>query len=796
MRSSACPKPPRNRRTANSPPQTFFEEVVPNTTTTAAGVTKLNTPDVVVAARTTEGRDGQTGSTLTRRTPAQPGDLKIPGKSSTDYKHIFPHIYHNKKLCYQPYEVTNNRKPVKDRYKKHGTKNCQQPLANSGKTKHVCKQLEIDYQRSMGAQLCPRVYTRINAIPTTKPSCKGASIPTERTTCPVRGGTGNVEETGYNSSSKGTSLQGLPVPTVLRTQKRRRHKTSDQPEHICGSTPLQNGGDPLVERRTQRVRLDDEGRSEGCLLHDSNKPHPPTPPKIQVGGSDLPIQMSPVRAIVGSLGLYQDHQANSSNTQRPRPENDNLYRRYPSDGRVQETAKAHTAGLIYLLQNLTFIINEPKSINTPTQVIDFLGFTVNSKSMELKLPGEKVKKIRHEAQKLQETRAPTALQLSRFLGKLNHASQAINPAPLFYRNLQCCHHSALWKGNQDYSQPVEFTTKAREELVWWQQHLLKWNGKCLLRHKPNLVIETDASTIGWGATCQGVQTGGRWSKTEARLHINCLELLAASLAIKCFAKQTQNIVIHLKMDNTTALTYINKFGGTVSPELNKLTKELLTWCLERNIILQATHLAGILNVTADTESRVMRDRSDWMLHPHIQIHQQSNRTTSSGLVCVKTHTPTPRLCELETRSECNSNGCLLTRLDKAPSLCKSTMEPDREGPIYDGATESTISADSSSVEITSMVHNTLSNVSTDPTPTSPNPEPDPSDTQCQSTRNNAASGRLGYLRDRFRTQNLSEETSELLLASWRQKSSNTYDPYSRSGSADVTNGTQIPFQEI
>lgn len=37
------------------------------------------------------------------------------------------------------------------------------------------------------------------------------------------------------------------------------------------------------------------------------------------------------------------------------------------------------------------------------------------------------------ARKFQKTDPCTALDLSRFLGKLNHATQPINPAPLFYR---------------------------------------------------------------------------------------------------------------------------------------------------------------------------------------------------------------------------------------------------------------------------------------------------------------------------------------------------------------------------
>ena len=149
------------------------------------------------------------------------------------------------------------------------------------------------------------------------------------------------------------------------------------------------------------------------------------------------------------------------------------------------------------------------------------------------------------------------------------------------------------------------------------QHLTKWNGRCLIQRDPELIITMDASNIGWGAECLGQRTGGPWSEREARLHINCLELLAAMLAIKCFAKNRQGTLIQLRMDSATALTYINKMGGTVSPELNQITKSLWTWCLARNIILRASHLAGILNTLADEESRIMIDRSDWKLCPDI-----------------------------------------------------------------------------------------------------------------------------------------------------------------------------------
>ena len=170
---------------------------------------------------------------------------------------------------------------------------------------------------------------------------------------------------------------------------------------------------------------------------------------------------------------------------------------------------------------------------------------------------------------------------------------------------------------QDYRTTFFLSVEAREELQWWTTHFMNWNGRSLIAKKPNLHLETDASRAGWGTVCQGVRTGGPWSKEEQKLHINCLELLAAFLAFKCFFRDSRGIHVLLKLDNTSAIAYINKMGGTVSPTLNKLNKEFWLWCMERDISVQAQHLAGKLNETADEESRVMKDRSDWMLCPEV-----------------------------------------------------------------------------------------------------------------------------------------------------------------------------------
>ena len=39
------------------------------------------------------------------------------------------------------------------------------------------------------------------------------------------------------------------------------------------------------------------------------------------------------------------------------------------------------------------------------------------------------------------------------------------------------------------------------------------------------------------------------------MHINCLKALAAFLVIKCFTRDCRSVIILLRMDNTSAITY-------------------------------------------------------------------------------------------------------------------------------------------------------------------------------------------------------------------------------------------------
>ena len=100
----------------------------------------------------------------------------------------------------------------------------------------------------------------------------------------------------------------------------------------------------------------------------------------------------------------------------------------------------------------------------------------------------------------------------------------------------------------------------------------------------------------------------------------------------------------LKLDNSSAVAYINNHSGTISKKLVSLTWDLWMRCQERNIHIRDQYLPDIQNCTANRESRLMRDRSDWKAEfPDLSPNRQMLQTTGSGSICIPTNQTMPTL---------------------------------------------------------------------------------------------------------------------------------------------------------
>ena len=225
-------------------------------------------------------------------------------------------------------------------------------------------------------------------------------------------------------------------------------------------------------------------------------------------------------------------------------------------------AQQHRDLVIRLLESLGFIVNLEKSVLNPSQIMEYLGMVVNSINMSLSLPDLKVSYITTLCQVLFKPKV-SLREIFSLLGNLSWAIPSIPFAQMHYRDIQNCHIRQLHWANKNFQKEIVLSEDARKDLSWWILNLKSVNGKCFFSDAPELEIYSDASLSGWGAFCDGVRTGGPWTKADKGKHINELEVMAAFFALKSFASLSRKIAIRIFIDNTTAICYINKGGGTL-----------------------------------------------------------------------------------------------------------------------------------------------------------------------------------------------------------------------------------------
>ena len=144
------------------------------------------------------------------------------------------------------------------------------------------------------------------------------------------------------------------------------------------------------------------------------------------------------------------------------------------------------------------------------------------------------------------------------------------------------------RGGQGYRSVVCLSPEAKKELEWWRDYVKMNNGKSTLPPEEQDTIFSDASKQGWGAAHLNLaKIGGRWNWEEKlKSDINWLELKAAFLALQAFLPQLKHQHVQIGIDNKTAMTYINKLGGTRSHRLTSLALEMWNFAADRNLTCQ------------------------------------------------------------------------------------------------------------------------------------------------------------------------------------------------------------------
>ena len=264
-----------------------------------------------------------------------------------------------------------------------------------------------------------------------------------------------------------------------------------------------------------------------------------------------------------------------------------------------------------------FHINLPKSVTDPCQLMDHLGFNINSVSMTLHLLLAKAEKIVKLAKALLS--APGGVvcirQVAQFVGCCIAATPALEYGPFHTKELEISKTRALNANGWNFDGHMTLHEFDLSDIAWWAAHV-RGAFSFILPTPVDLDLFSDASNTGWGGYCQqsGATARGMFGPDELDLHINVKELLACFLTVKIFLQDIFDQHIHLHLDSQVALGCIRAQGSTRSPMCNKYTAKIMRFFEGHRLHLTTTYIQSSCNDIADSQSRQgANDDIEWTL---------------------------------------------------------------------------------------------------------------------------------------------------------------------------------------
>ncbi|MCP3680799.1 MAG: hypothetical protein GY782_11310 [Gammaproteobacteria bacterium] len=303
---------------------------------------------------------------------------------------------------------------------------------------------------------------------------------------------------------------------------------------------------------------------------------------------------------------------------------------YLDDLLIVGSSVEETRHSLYLtIQYLTragFVLNIKKSDLVPTQNLQYLGTCFRTDVGRIFLPEVRCHTLVTAATAAQRVGSYfSARTWQVLLGHMAAAMSTVKNALFHMRPLQWFFNSAMKdhsdeKGHRNMSHMIMSTRAILPTLQWWSNLDNLNQGMPFTTPPPSATVTTDASLEGWGGhvTVEGVSEismySDLWSYQESRLHINFLELRAIRLTLELMTTELRNRHVLVECDNTTAVSYVKRQGGTRSWRLYQESLLLHQWAFKHTVQLTAVHRRGINNQLADHLSRHRPDPLEWSLH--------------------------------------------------------------------------------------------------------------------------------------------------------------------------------------
>ena len=270
------------------------------------------------------------------------------------------------------------------------------------------------------------------------------------------------------------------------------------------------------------------------------------------------------------------------------------------------------ATLLNMFHYLNIPVAEQKLLG-PATSLPYLGIQIDTMSMTVAVPEDKLSAILDMLPKWCGRRTATKQQLLSLIGKLHHISLVVTPGRLFLRRLITL--STTVKHNHHH---INMNSEAREDIHWWCEWLPTWNSSSIIpqtRHilSSDICLFTDASGKGLGAVYGEEWIQAAWDDDFAAKDVDFQEGFAIVAAACTWGSRWAGSRVIFVTDNKP-ITQIWDTGTTPTPNIMALVRKLFLIAVQHQFSVAFKHIRGYHNSVADAISRFQMQKFRH-LHP-------------------------------------------------------------------------------------------------------------------------------------------------------------------------------------
>ena len=241
-----------------------------------------------------------------------------------------------------------------------------------------------------------------------------------------------------------------------------------------------------------------------------------------------------------------------------------------------------------------------EKLEGPTTCITFLGIEVDTVAGVLRLPQDKLSRLRDALSAWEQKKSCTRRELESFIGTLQHACRVVRPGRSFLRRM-----IDLLRIPKRPHHHIRLNHEFRADLWWWVVFASRWNGVALFPPlaRPAATVTSDASgEWGCGAWTQRDWYQFQWPTEARHQHIAFKELFAVLMACVVWGARWKGMRVQAWCDNQAAVQAIASRSCRDTSMMHLL--RCLFFCeAHYQFRLAAAYIPGTQNGLADDLSR-------------------------------------------------------------------------------------------------------------------------------------------------------------------------------------------------